>query len=69
MNILGVVQLVMGLVTAGYATEQQIAGQIEALRGKALTDEECNQLLEGILSDAERRKALAQQDVVDAAGQ
>lgn len=59
MDALKLIQLIGMLVAAGKVT----IDEIQALRHAAgLTDDEMNAVLDGIASDAARRKALADQD-------
>lgn len=60
------VQLLMLLISAGLTTEQQIAAALRARGGEVLTDDQLNAVIDGVMADAERRKALAEADLTKA---
>ena len=64
-QLIQTVQILGALIQAGIATEHAIADAIRAHRGD-LTDEELNAIVDGIMTDAARRKALADADVAAA---
>ena len=54
------------LIAAGIATEQQIAAFIRSVHGQQMTEPELNAVCEWVVSDAARRKALADADAATA---
>lgn len=50
------------LLKAGIATGQQIATIIKSIHGPQMTEAELNEICAWVISDAARRKALAEQD-------
>jgi hypothetical protein len=61
-TILQVIQILSALVQAGIATEQQIADAIRAHAGEVLSDDALNTIIDGVVQDAQRRKAIADAD-------
>lgn len=65
-QLLGWVQVAQIAAAAGIATAQTVAGWIRSVHGTQMTEEELNAVIDLVLSDAGRRKTLADADVAAA---
>ncbi len=65
-QILAWIQIAQVALQAGIATEQQIAAWFKSVHGTQMTDAEMDTILDGVIADAQKRKALADAEVAAA---